>query len=151
MNTRLEEECTKDFEKILEERNVITGLNDWDNILDQARQRKDRSVDGDTGQGQEMHLMGADELHSAFMQSYLHKAAGELEGKLKMAQDGNQSMMSQIQAQREEIERLVASLEGMVKDIDGAVKILESQDGETASSDLRKDVWDIEKELAATK
>jgi kinetochore protein NNF1 len=47
LNTRLEEECTRDFEKILQERNVVEGLNQWDALIDDARRRKNRAVDGD--------------------------------------------------------------------------------------------------------
>lgn len=47
LNTRLEEECTRDFEKILEERNVVEGLNQWDTLVDDARRRKNRAVDGE--------------------------------------------------------------------------------------------------------
>lgn len=47
LNTRLEEECTRDFEKILEERQVIEGLNQWDNMIEDARSRKNRSVEGE--------------------------------------------------------------------------------------------------------
>jgi kinetochore protein NNF1 len=45
LNTRLEEECTRDFEKILEERNVIELLNSWDGMIEQASRRKNEAVE----------------------------------------------------------------------------------------------------------
>jgi Nnf1 len=48
LNTRLEEECLKDFEKILEERSVIEGLNQWDTLVEDARRRKNRAVEGES-------------------------------------------------------------------------------------------------------
>lgn len=47
LNTRLEEECARDFEKILEERQVVEGLNQWDNMIEEARRRKHRAVEGE--------------------------------------------------------------------------------------------------------
>lgn len=47
LNTRLEEECQRDFEKILAERSVVEGLNQWDMHIDDARRRKNRSVEGE--------------------------------------------------------------------------------------------------------
>jgi len=47
LNTRLEEECMRDFEKILEERHAVEGLNQWDNMIEEARRRKHRAVEGE--------------------------------------------------------------------------------------------------------
>lgn len=47
LNARLEEECARDFEKILTERQVIEGLNQWDGLIDEARTRKNRAVEGE--------------------------------------------------------------------------------------------------------
>lgn len=47
LNTRLEEECVRDFDKILSERSVIEGLNQWDTLVDEARRRKNRAVEGE--------------------------------------------------------------------------------------------------------
>lgn len=46
LNTRLEEECMRDFEKILVERQVVDGLNQWDSMVEAARRRKNRAVEG---------------------------------------------------------------------------------------------------------
>lgn len=48
LNTRLEEECIRDFDKIMEERQVVEGLNQWDSMIEDARKRKHRAIDGDT-------------------------------------------------------------------------------------------------------
>jgi kinetochore protein NNF1 len=150
LNTRLEAECTKEFEKILEERNVIEGLNHWDDILDQARQRRDRAVD-DQRDDSGLHLLSAEDLHAAFLDGYLVKVTGEMHDKLVETQVRNRQIMSNIEKQREEIDRLTSGLEGMVKDIDGAVKVLENHLGEDGSQDLRNDVWDMEQEIKATR
>ena len=47
LNTKLEEGCTREFETILQERNVVEGLNEWDSRIDDARRRLNRGVDGE--------------------------------------------------------------------------------------------------------
>ena len=47
MNTRLEQECTREFEQILGDRQVVGGLNQWENLIEEARKRQQRAVEGD--------------------------------------------------------------------------------------------------------
>lgn len=47
LNTRLEEECKRDFEKILGERQAVEGLNQWDNVIEEGLRRKNRAVEGE--------------------------------------------------------------------------------------------------------
>ena len=50
LNTLLTQECMRDFEQILEDRQVIEGLNQWEDMIDEARRRRDRAVAGDMPQ-----------------------------------------------------------------------------------------------------
>lgn len=50
VNTRLEQECMRDFEQILADRQVVEGLNQWESMIDEARKRRDRAVDGEVPQ-----------------------------------------------------------------------------------------------------
>jgi kinetochore protein NNF1 len=47
LNTKLEEGCTKEFEAIVSERKVIEGLNGWDAVIEEAKTRIARSVEGE--------------------------------------------------------------------------------------------------------
>jgi kinetochore protein NNF1 len=47
LNTKLEEGCTREFEAILQERNVVEGLNEWDSRIEDARRRLNRGIDGE--------------------------------------------------------------------------------------------------------
>jgi kinetochore protein NNF1 len=47
LNTKLEEGCTREFDAILHERNVVEGLNEWDSRIEDARRRLNRGVDGE--------------------------------------------------------------------------------------------------------
>lgn len=47
LNARLEQECLRDFDQIVEDRHVIEGLNQWESMIEEARRRRDRAVEGD--------------------------------------------------------------------------------------------------------
>ena len=47
LNTKLEEGCTREFEAILQERQGIDGLNQWDTRIDDARTRMNRGIAGE--------------------------------------------------------------------------------------------------------
>jgi kinetochore protein NNF1 len=47
VNGRLEQESTRQFEQILEDRKVVEALNQWEALIEEARTRKNRAVDGD--------------------------------------------------------------------------------------------------------
>ena len=148
LNARLEEECTHDFEKILEERSVIEGLNQWDTLIEEARRRRDRSTG--EGPGKPMHTLSGDELYTAHLTPFLQHASTELEGRLWETQQGNQSMMGTIQKQRQEIEILMNGLEGVVRDIEGGVEAMSTAGGNRVQ-DLKADVWSMEQEIAASR
>lgn len=160
LNTRLEEECTRDFEKILEERAVVDGLNQWDALMDEARRRKHRAIDAEEpgrpyvplrwGNDcmltiRRLHTLSADELYAAHTAPFLQQTSIEFDNKLRATQQNNLHMVDTITAQRAEIEQLLGSLENVVRDIEGSVDAMEGVDG------LKKEVWDMEQEVAATR
>ncbi|RMD40330.1 hypothetical protein DV735_g4812, partial [Chaetothyriales sp. CBS 134920] len=148
LNQRLEDECKRDFDKILEERAVVAGLNQWDALIEDARRRRDRS----TGEppGRPMHSLGADELYTARLTPFLQQAHTELEGKLGESQRENERMVSTIQQQQHDIESLMSKIEAVVKDLEGSVEAMTAGDENTAQA-LKTDLWAIEQEVAATK
>ncbi|KAJ4522552.1 hypothetical protein HRR78_000039 [Exophiala dermatitidis] len=147
LNARLEEECTRDFEKILEERRVVEGLNQWDGMIEEARRRKNRAVEGDVPD-RPLHTLSAYELYTANLTPYLQQATQELEGKLQSTQDDNAKLMTTIEQQRAELEQLLNGLEMAIKDIEGAVQALPTAD-QGGVEGLRNHVWEIEQELSA--
>lgn len=142
LNARLEEECLKDFEKILEERHTVEGLNTLDTLIVQARERKDRGIEGES-QGEALHMLSAQQLGEARMHGCLVQATNELEQKVEQSQNNNQAAVTRIKEQREEIEKLIGGLEGLVGDLEGAVQALEGIDGE----ELKAEAWDVEMEI----
>ena len=47
VNSRLEQQCNREFEQILVDRQVVAGLNAWEDLIDEARKRSQRAVDGE--------------------------------------------------------------------------------------------------------
>ncbi|KIW92011.1 uncharacterized protein Z519_06993 [Cladophialophora bantiana CBS 173.52] len=149
LNTRLEEECMRDFEKILEERQVISGLNQWDSMIDEARRRKNRGVEGEMP-ARPLHTLSATELYTAHFTPYLQQATEELNARLQKSQQENAAMRDTIQEQRGEIERLLAGLEYAVKDIEGSVEAMRTNE-QSGCNGLRDELWQMEQEVAATR
>ncbi|KAK4939935.1 hypothetical protein LTR10_019894 [Elasticomyces elasticus] len=149
LNTRLEEECMRDFEKILEERHVIEGLNQWDNKIEEARRRKNRTVEGEVAP-RPLHTLSADELHSAHLTPYLQQAQDELSSKLQSTQADNATIITKINEQRAEMEQLLSGLDCVIKDIEGSVDAMYT-DEQSGFRELKSDVWTIEQEVAATR
>ncbi|KAK6383895.1 hypothetical protein LTS17_003187 [Exophiala oligosperma] len=149
LNTRLEEECTRDFEKILEERQVIEGLNEWDNMIEDARTRKNRSVEGETPD-RPLHTLSADELYGANVTPFLQQAKTEVSSKLQTTQQDNAMMAAKVNDERAEIEQLLKGLEGVVQDIEGSVAAMYAHE-QNDPSELKSAIWQMEQEVAATR
>ncbi|KIX01585.1 uncharacterized protein Z518_09311 [Rhinocladiella mackenziei CBS 650.93] len=149
LNTRLEEECLRDFEKILEERQVIEGLNQWDCMIDDARRRKHRAVEGEMPD-RPLHTLSGDELYAAHLAPYLQQVTEELNAKVQKTQEDNAAMAAKINDQRAEIERLLNGVEWVVKDIEGSVNAMHVNE-QGGVNVLKSDVWQMEQEMAATK
>lgn len=46
LNTKLEDGCRGEFEAILGERGVVQALNEWEGVLDDAKRKKARALEG---------------------------------------------------------------------------------------------------------
>ncbi|KAK5467606.1 hypothetical protein LTS15_000579 [Exophiala xenobiotica] len=149
LNTRLEEECTRDFDKILQERHVVEGLNQWDTMIDEARRRKNRAVEGEMP-ARPLHTLSAEELYDAHLSPYLRQAQVDMSSKLQSTQQDNAATMAKIHAQRAEIEQLLSGLEGVIRDIEGSVDAMYTN-GQSGFDELKSDVWQMEQEVAATR
>ncbi|KIW65662.1 hypothetical protein PV04_07902 [Phialophora macrospora] len=149
LNTRLEQECIRDFEQILEDRQVVEGLNQWEDMIEDARKRKDRAVEGEVPE-RPLHTLSAEELYAAHLTPYLQRATEELNMRIQKSQQENTVIFGQINNQRAEIERLVSGLQHTVKDIEGSVDAMHSGQ-QTSFDELRNDVWQMEQEVARTR
>ena len=160
LNTKLEEGCTREFEAILRERNVVEGLGDidfeqfgsnadvfkhpkpWERALEQLANGEMPPKD--------KPQPTAEELYTAHLMPYLQRATQMLESRLQFSQQENQALMEKITAQRAEIERLVGGIEGVIRDLEGSVEVMDSGVARGVEG-LRTEVWEMEEEAQAAR
>ncbi|KAF3395716.1 hypothetical protein F1880_007317 [Penicillium rolfsii] len=97
LNAKLEESAKAEFEEIIEERDAVRHLNDLDRLVNEAK-----------------------ELYRAHLTPYLQEAQATLNSKLEETHAQNAELAQTVQAQRREIEKLLAHLESVVDDIEVA-------------------------------
>lgn len=139
----------RDFEQVLDDRHVFQSLNEWESMIEDARRRKDRAVEGEMPE-RPSHTLSADELYTAHLTPYLQKATEELETRIGASQQQNENIQNKIHAQRAEIERLLNNLEHVVKDIEGSVEAMHTNK-QTDFDELRNEGWQMDQEVAATR
>ncbi|EPS34189.1 hypothetical protein PDE_09153 [Penicillium oxalicum 114-2] len=126
LNAKLEESAKAEFEEILAEREAVAHLNELDRLVSEAKERRERDKqvgeNGGTrgGPGNPPHTLGAEELYKAHLTPYLEEAQVNLKQTLEETHAQNTALAQTVQAQRREIEQLLASLESVVGDIEGA-------------------------------
>lgn len=141
LNTRLEEECVKDFEKICHEKDLERALASWEQLIEDAKTRKTQAEETQLSKPPiPMHLLSAQDLHTAYLTPTLVRAETELRSKIDNVQAGNKDMISRIAKQRIEMQRLVEQLERMVEDVEGAAKVIED---DPMREDLRRGIENI--------
>ncbi|EXJ57093.1 hypothetical protein A1O7_07437 [Cladophialophora yegresii CBS 114405] len=149
LNTRLEQECMRDFEQILEDRHVVEGLNQWEDMIEEARKRKNRAVEGEMPD-RPLHTLSAEELYAAHLTPYLQKVTDELNTRIQNSQQENAVIFGKISDQRAEIERLLNGLQHVVYAIEGSVDAMRSNP-QIDYDALRNDVWQMEQEVSGTR
>ncbi|ERF73641.1 hypothetical protein EPUS_00894 [Endocarpon pusillum Z07020] len=145
LNAKLEEGCMKEFEAIVFEKKVIEGLNGWDAVVEDAKRRIARGVEGEEVH-RAPHTLSVEELHIAHLTPYLQQATTMLEARLKDTQEENGTLMRRITEQRVEMENLVQGLEGVVADLEDSIEAMRD-DGEGGVDGLRAEIWEMEGEM----
>lgn len=129
LNTRLEEECLKDFEKLCAEKGLEQALIEWEQLLEEAVARRLEASNEEQKDGREstpMHMLTASQLHEAHIASTLIKTEKELQAKLDAVQSSNREMANKIERQRTEMLRLVEQIERIIEDVEGAATAIEA-------------------------
>lgn len=114
------------------------GLRGWEILVEDAKRRKgeweanggdsNKESENASGGDKAVHELTASELYQAHAVNGMIRAEKELTGKLAGLQDGNREMAVKIEAQREEMRRLVEVLEGLVADVEGAAGVVEGDE-----------------------
>jgi kinetochore protein NNF1 len=93
------------------------------------------------------HTLNAKELYQAHLTPHLEKAQQTLDSKLEKTHAENAELAEKIQLQRQEIESLLASLEGVVGDLEGAVAATAEFNTE---GNLRQEVMQMDEAVKAS-
>lgn len=128
LNTRLEEECSKDFDKICQERDVARTLAAWEQLIDEAKSRKADANGELDSSAKPPHLLTADQLHAAHLAPVLVTAEKELSKNLEKQQQENQDLFSKVEQQKQEMTNLIKQLELKLSDVEGAATIVEQDE-----------------------
>ncbi|KAL4938592.1 hypothetical protein BDV06DRAFT_215002 [Aspergillus oleicola] len=148
LNAKLEESAKAEFEDILVERGAIAQLNELDRLVGEARVRRER-VEEKKGEGEGTippHTLPPDQLFRAHLTPQLEKTKEVLDGKIQDTEAQNVELAQKVQAQRAEIERLLAGLESVVADVEGAAAAATEYGIE---NNLRKEALQMDEEVKA--
>ncbi|OTA98853.1 hypothetical protein M426DRAFT_325645 [Hypoxylon sp. CI-4A] len=119
MVDRLGALCKKEFDSVLQARNVVAKLNELEALVGEAEHRRD-----DAGVGAEApvppHMLPPDQILAAHLAPHLKQQQSQLNAKLQTVQAHNAKLFSDIQAQRAEMQSLMGLLQKVFEDIDGA-------------------------------
>ncbi|TID26712.1 Beta-catenin-like protein 1 [Venturia nashicola] len=145
---RLGQVCKSEFETILSDRSVVPSLNSLDRLINEAKARKAeaeaKAPDGKAVPPVPPHTLPATELLNAHLSPFLIDQQTTLSSALATIQTSNETLVATITSQRAEMEALVAGLEAVVKDLEKSADMLQSDDVQGLSGDVRM----IEQELA---
>ncbi|KAI4260098.1 MAG: hypothetical protein LQ352_000477 [Teloschistes flavicans] len=142
IRTKVEASAKKEFEEILVERDVVAGLNELERLVGEAKSRKERGVEIK----EPPHTLPPERLYLAHLAPYLQRTELELEGELKRLQSENEELVDSMQAQREETEQLVGTLERFIADLERANEVMSK---EVEGNGIKKETADVEQEMQA--
>ncbi|KAJ9155057.1 Nnf1-domain-containing protein [Pleurostoma richardsiae] len=143
MVDRLRFLCDREFEKILQERNVVPKLNELESLVSDAARRKDETGDERKAPPVPPHLLPADAVLSAHLGPHLTAQQSQLNARLQTVQAHNVRLFEEISAQRAEAEALLAAAERACADVAGASALLE----EAGAEDLAREAREVEVEM----
>ncbi|KAL4886345.1 Nnf1-domain-containing protein [Aspergillus karnatakaensis] len=146
LNAKLEESASAEFEDILAERDAVAQLNELDRLVGEARARWEAGQEGDGEGNVPPHTLPPDELFRAHLTPHLEKTKGVLDARIQDTGAQNVELAQKVQAQRAEIEQLLASLEAVVADVEGAAAAASEYGGQ---NNLRKEALLMDEEVKA--
>lgn len=133
----------KEFDLVLQNRNVVPKLNELESLVSDAGRRKDEKSGTTAAPPTPPHLLPADDILAAHLAPHLASQQSQINAKLQNMQADNVRLFEEIQAQRTEIETLLAAVEKVLADVDGANGLLDG-----VVEDLAKETRTVEVEMA---
>ncbi|ROT38531.1 Nnf1-domain-containing protein [Sodiomyces alkalinus F11] len=134
----LEDRCIKEFEAILEERDVIRKLNELETLNAEAEARR-HEAPADAPEPIPPHTLPPETILRAHLHPYLAHHHARLSAALANTKLENEALFAGIQAQRAEIDSILAALDRAVADVDGANALLAEVGAEIAAESRTAD------------
>lgn len=158
----IESRSRREFEEIMQERDVVRGLNELDRLVGEAKARREGGEEAPAlayvesaasvkfGLKQmlmspvRMHEIPPQQLYLAHLAPYLEETQTKLESEMLQLQADHETLVRGIQAQEEEVERMVSGLEAMIKDLEGANEVMDEVVGDRS---MRTDARELHAEI----
>ncbi|AEO57966.1 hypothetical protein MYCTH_2126987 [Thermothelomyces thermophilus ATCC 42464] len=118
-----EHPAQKEFETIMANRQVVERLNELEALVSDAARRR-MEADDPNKPPVAPHTLPAETILSAHLHPHLASHRSQLNARLQNTQAANARLWDEIQAQRAEMEALVAGVEEALRDLDGANDLL---------------------------
>ncbi|KAK5006818.1 hypothetical protein LTR28_006048 [Elasticomyces elasticus] len=128
---KLEGGCNAEFEAILADRNVVASLNELDELINQARRRRERAEEQAKADSRPVdvpvqpHTLPPSSLYLAHLAPALASHQVSLQQRLQSVQSENVDLLRIIQQQRQEMEAMVQGLEDAVEDLSVSAEALD--------------------------
>ncbi|KAI5863232.1 Nnf1-domain-containing protein [Durotheca rogersii] len=142
MVERLGQLCQKEFDSVLQSRNVVAKLNELESLVSEAERRRDEAGP-DAEAPIPPHMLPAEQVLAAHLAPHLAQQQSQLNAKLQTVQAHNAKLFDDVRRQRAEMESLVALLRKVFEDIDGANGMLDD-----VVDDLAAETRTVEAEMA---
>ncbi|KAI1769187.1 Nnf1-domain-containing protein [Hypoxylon sp. FL1150] len=120
MVERLGALCKKEFDTVLQSRNVVAKLNELESLVSEAERRRDEAGVVEAEAPIPPHMLPADQILAAHLAPHLAQQQSQLNAKLQTIQAHNAKLFDDIQKQRAEMQSLMELLQKVFEDIDGA-------------------------------
>ena len=158
----VESRSRREFEEILQERDVVTGLNDLDRLVAEARGRREGGEEAMAQpsvfscqwrkydecprltDGFRMHEIPPQQLFLAHLTPYLNETRTKLEAEMVQSQDENERLMKDIHGQEEEVESIINGLEAAIRDLEGANEAMEDA---VEKGDVKSEAREVDREI----
>ncbi|MCJ1458719.1 hypothetical protein MMC28_009093 [Mycoblastus sanguinarius] len=140
---QIEEKAKREFEEICIEKEVVGGLNELERLIGTAKARREGG-----GKGvlpvEPPHTLPPRSLYLAHLAPYLASTQSQLEGELQTLQAKNVQLAKGVDAQSDEVERLVSGLEALIADLEGANAVMSEV---VEGGGVKKEAMEVENEV----
>lgn len=134
---KLGESMRKEFDSILEERNVVPSLNELDRLIEEAKRRK-AATPTEQRRPVPAHTLPAKQLYISHLAPTLQMYEEQMKAREESLGEENQVLIEKILQQRSDIQSLVNGLEEVVKNLNGSVAAMRPEEMDSLREENRE-------------